>query len=144
MKQGNRASLQAIQRKTEKVEFPEFDTFYLLREMSGTERDRYEIAAVKETYDPKEGNGKATPRRTIDMLYLRARLVALCMVDENNDRIYADDEVQQLADEIPASVIIKLYTAAQHLNGLDVTPEDAAKNSDSDQSEYATSSLPLH
>ena len=124
MKIGNRSSLKAIPRKTVQVEFPEFDTTYLLREMSGTDRDKFEIAAFRE-----DGEGK----RHVEPLHLRARMVALCMVDENGNRLYADDEIEMLSDEIPASAIGKLFVAAQKLNGLDAdAAETAAKNSASD------------
>lgn len=123
MKIGNRVSLLAIPRKTLSVPFPEYDTEYRLREMSGTDRDRFEIAAFKED---------ATGKRSVEALYLRARLVALCMVDENNVRLYADDEIDQLSNEIPASVIGRLFAASQTLNGLDASAvEAAAKNSES-------------
>ncbi|MBK7082363.1 MAG: hypothetical protein IPH55_17100 [Betaproteobacteria bacterium] len=90
MKVGNRASLTAIPRKTATVQFTEYDTEYRLREMSGTDRDKFEIAAFD-----LDGEGK----RKVNALHLRARMVALCLVDENNVRLYADDEVHMLSDE---------------------------------------------
>jgi hypothetical protein len=123
MRIGNRASLQAIPRKTVTVRFEEYDTEYRLREMSGTDRDKFEVAAFKED---------AEGVRHVQPLYLRARMVALCLVDENNVRLYADDEIEQLSDEIPASVIAVLFVAAQKLNGLGTDAvEAAAKNSES-------------
>lgn len=123
MKIGNRASLMAIPRKTAVVQFQEYDTEYRLREMSGTDRDKFEIAAFE--VDPT-GNRKVRP------LYLRAHLVALCLVDEQGVRLYADDEVHMLSDEIPASVVAELFVAAQKLNGMDAgAVERAAKNSES-------------
>lgn len=107
-----------IPRKTVDVELDEVGTFRL-REMSGTERDRFEIAAFKEV------DGK----RTVEPLYLRARLVAMCLVDDAGARVYSDDQIAELSDEAPASVIAKLFEAAQKLNGLDAAAvEAAAKN----------------
>lgn len=121
MKLGTRATLEAMVRKSVVVEVPEAEASFRLREMSGTERDTFEVSAFKETE-----NGK----RSVDPLYLRARLVALCLVGEDNVRLYADEEVHQLSDNVPASVIGKLFAAAQTLNGLDSTgAEDALKNS---------------
>jgi hypothetical protein len=123
MKYGNRASLEAIQRKTIEVEVPEADAVFRLREMSGTDRDKFEVSAFKEDQDGK---------RSVNPLYLRARLVALCLVGEDNVRLYADDEIHMLSDNAAASVIGKLFAAAQALNALDGTAvEDAAKNSES-------------
>ncbi len=137
MKFGNRASLQAIPRKCEDVEFPELDTMYRLREMSGTERDRFEISAFKVTK-----NGSGTPSREIDPLYLRARLVTLCLVDEEGNRIYDDGQVRECSDELPASVLTKLFAAAQKLNGLDATVEATAKNLPSEEPSDSTSVSP--
>ena len=123
MKYGTRASLEAIQRKTVEVEVPEADAIFRLREMSGTDRDKFEVSAFK---DDKDG------KRIVDPLYLRARLVALCLVGEDNVRLYADDEIHMLSDNASASVIGKLFAAAQTLNALDgAAVEDAAKNSES-------------
>ena len=123
MKLGNRATLQAIPRKSVTVQFEEYDTEYRLREMSGTDRDKFEIAAFKEDADGV---------RHVQPLHLRARMVALCLVDENSVRLYADDEIDELSDELPASVIAVLFVAAQKLNGLGADAiEAAAKNSES-------------
>jgi len=123
MKYGTRASLEAIQRKTVEVEVPEADAIFRLREMSGTDRDKFEVSAFKDDADGK---------RIVDPLYLRARLVALCLVGEDNVRLYADDEIHMLSDNASASVIGKLFAAAQTLNALDgAAVEDAAKNSES-------------
>jgi hypothetical protein len=126
MQLGNRTTLTSIPRKTVDVEFPEHDCSYRLREMSGTERDHFEIAQFKSG--------------AVDPLYLRARLVALCLVDEDGARIFADDEVHQLSDQVSASLIGKLFVAAQTLNGLDAgSLESAEKNSDSVPRDSSTS-----
>lgn len=123
MKFGSRETLRAIPRKSVDVEFPEYECVYRLRELSGTERDRFEVAAFKETPDGK---------RVVDPLYLRARLVASCLVGEDGKRLYADEYIAELSDDIPASVLGRLFEAAQHLNGLDAAATDTAlKNSDS-------------
>lgn len=119
MKLGNRTT--KIPRKTIDVEIPEIDTAFRLREMNGTQRDKFEIACFVED---KEG------KRHVEAMYLRARLVAHCFIDEAGEQVYADDEVHLLSDEYSASVIGKLFEAAQKLNGMDATAvEVAAKNS---------------
>ncbi len=138
MQFGNRASLEAIPRKSEDVEFPELDTFYRVREMSGTERDTFEIETFK-----LKANGAGTPSREVDPKYLRARLAVLCLVDESGNRLYADNEVKACSDTLGAGVLNKIFTAAQRLNGLDATAvEDAAKNSDGDRNDDSTSGSP--
>jgi hypothetical protein len=124
MKIGNRTSISSIPRKVVEVEFPEFEVAYRLREMNGTERDRFESHVFTAGPDGK---------RSVDPMYLRSRLVASCLVDEGNVRLFADDEIEQLADSVPASVITRLFEAAQKLNGLDnAATEAAAKNSEGD------------
>ena len=134
MKIGNRTTLSEIPRKTIDVPFPELHTAYRLREMSGTERDVFEIEQYKENSDGKQ---------KVEMRYLRARLVALCLVDETGARLYADDEVSQLSDGVPAAVLAKLFVAAQTLNGMDADAVDnAGKNSDAVPSGDSLSDLP--
>ena len=135
MQFGNRASLEAIPRKFEDVQFPDLDTFYRVREMSGTERDTFEI----ETFKLKT-NGASEPKREVDPKYLRARLAVLCLVDEAGNRLYADNEVKTCSDMLGAGVLNKIFTAAQRLNGLDGgAVEDAAKNSEGDRNDSSTS-----
>lgn len=115
-----RAAIQGMSRKTVDVELDGLT--YRLREMSGTQRDRFESAAVVEKAE--EVDGKREIRRVVDPMYLRARLVAMCWVDEDGTQCYADDEVHMLSDDIPASKLNVLFEAAQKLNGLDA---DAVK-----------------
>jgi hypothetical protein len=135
MKYGNRATLSKVSRKTVDVEIPEADQVFRLRELSGTERDKFEVAVFKEDKDGK---------RTVEPLHLKARLVALCWVDpdNNNARVYADDEVHQLNDDWPSSIVGKLFLAAQHLNGLDAAAvEEATKNFASAPADASSSDL---
>lgn len=114
---GNRAALESIARKTIEVEIPEAATTFRLREMSAADRDRFEVASLKTDADGK---------RTIDPMFLRARLVAMCLVDDAGARLYADDEIEQLAGNV-ASVVSRLFEAAQKLNGMDAAAVDNAE-----------------
>lgn len=128
MKYGTRAVLQQAARRTADVEVPELGASFCLREMSGTERDKFEAGAIV----TKMSEDGKTSTRELNTLYLRARLVAMCLVGDDGVRLYADDEVEQLSDGVPASIIAKLFVKAQELNGLDgMAVEAAAKNSES-------------
>jgi hypothetical protein len=128
MKYGTRAALQGAVRKTVEVEVPELGASFLLREMSGTERDKFEAGAIT----TKMSEDGKTSVRELNTLYLRARLVSMCLVGDDGVRLYADDEVEQLSDGVPAAIIAKLFIKAQELNGLDgMAAENAAKNSES-------------
>ena len=135
MKYGTRASLEAIPRKTIEITVAETGETFVLREMSGTDRDKFEVSAFKDETETKIVDGKETSvsARKVDPLYLRARLVALCLVEkDSNVRLYADDEIHMLSDKLSASVIGQFFAAAQKMNALDgAAVEDAAKNSES-------------
>jgi hypothetical protein len=134
MKLGTRATLEAMARKSVVVDVPEADASFRLREMSGTERDTLEVGSFSVSEDGK---------RILDRRYLRARLVALCLVGEDNVRLYADEEVHQLSDNLPASVIDKLFAEAQTLNALGgVDVDDALKNSASVPADASSSDSP--
>lgn len=123
MQYGNRASAAKFKRKTIDIAFPEIGETFLLREMNGTEQETFETEQLK-----VEANGN----RSVELKQLKPRLIALCWVDETGVRVYADDEVGMLNDDLPGWVILKLFRAAEALNGLGIgAVEDALKNSDS-------------
>jgi hypothetical protein len=117
-----RSAFTSIPRKTVEVEIPELKGFVRLREMNGTERDTFEVSAFRDN-----GDGKTR----IDPMYLRARLVARCLVDEADKRIYGDDEIEQLSQDFPASILGRLFDAAQKLNGVDPAAVETAKKDSS-------------
>jgi len=123
VQKGTLQDLLSIARKRVVVKVAELDGMeFTLRELSGTERDKFEAWTISEV------DGK----RTINTTYLRARLVALCMLDEGGARMVPDSEITTLSDGLSSSVLTTLFTAAQKLNGLDgAAVEDAAKNSES-------------
>lgn len=144
MQRGTRAELEQLPRKKEDVAIEELDRLYTVREMSGTERDTFEISTFKEK-DGVDKDGKPTRIRTVDTKYLRARLVGLCLVDEAGARLYGDNETKVLSDTVGASAIDRLFKVAQKLNGLEgEAVEDATKNSASVPADASPSDLPLH
>lgn len=104
---------------------------FRLRELSGAERDKFEVAIFNEVTELVDG--KPVTRRKLNQLHLRANLVALCLVGEDNQRLFADDEVAQLSEGVTTAVLGELFLEAQKLNGLDgEAVEAAAKNSNAD------------
>lgn len=101
--------------------FAEIHAVATLREFSGV--DRATFAGTVLTTQP-DGT------RRVDELQAQAGLVARCWIDPDTGlRQYADDEVQMLAADLPASILGKLSTAAQKLNGLlPEAVEQAEKN----------------
>lgn len=138
-KVGSRSDLKCIARKTADVEGLVDGVVFRLREMNGTERDKFETGVFKDE-EVVSSDGKTETKRKVDPMYLRARLVALCLIDDNGERMYADDEITMLSDDIPSVALGKLFEAAQKLNGLEAAAaEDAAKNSTGGQPAASTS-----
>ena len=93
------------------VEVPEWGGTVRLRTLTGGERDKFESDMV----DQRGKNNK------LNLVNVRARLVALCAVDEGGKRMFGDSEVSKLGAK-RASILDKLFVAAQKLNGM--TEED--------------------
>jgi hypothetical protein len=114
---------------TEVVSVPEWGGEVLVRRIMGTERDEWEKSRI-------EGKGR---NREVNIANIRASLCALCMVDEQGNRLYDDDSVAALGIKC-ASALERVFVAAQKMNGLsndDV--EELAKNSESGRNGASTS-----
>ena len=102
------AILSADDRKTVDVEVPEWGGTVRVGTMSASERDRWEA----ETYGGDKPN-------TLDF---RARFVALCLVDEQGNRLFTGADVAELSKK-SAAALHRVFKAAQELNAL--TDEEA-------------------
>ncbi len=121
--------VKSVDLKKEEVEVAEWGGSVLMRELTSKERDHFEATSFVETLDdnPDKPGEKLITRRPI-LDNLRARLVALCMVDDAGNRLFGDDEVEVLGGK-SAAVLSRLFTVAQRLNGLAAKAvEDAEKN----------------
>lgn len=101
------------------VEVPEWGGEVRVAMMTGAGRDEYEQSLFKFLPD-----GSAKP----DYSNSRAKLLAVCLVDENNERLFSLKEVEALGKK-NSKVIERLYVIADQLNA--VSPEqvkDQAKN----------------
>lgn len=115
-------------RKTIEVEVPEWNCKLRLRAMTGTDRDKFEAHV---TAGGQEGS--------MNVIGMRAKLIAACIVDENGKRVLQDADEVKLGSK-SAAVLDKLFTECMTLNGM--SPEDEKKlveNFDSTQSEPSTS-----
>jgi len=110
---------------TESVEVPEWLGCVLVRALNGTDRDAFEQSII---------DGKKTNLKNI-----RARLCALCMVDDDGKRLFSDADVNALGQK-SASALDRVFRVAQKLNGL--SPDDVKeleKNSGSGLNADSTS-----
>lgn len=101
------ALLAARQRPTETVPVPELGGDVVLRGLSGRERDAFEESLFVQKGKKRERN----------MANVRARLVALCAVDDQGSRLFTDADVE-LIGEMRADVVDRLFDVAQRLSGL--------------------------
>ena len=92
---------------TETVAIPELGGEVLVRGMSGLERDGWEATLFR-------GKGK---HREVNLANARAKLVALCCIDDQGHRMFSDDEAVILG-QVRGDVLNRLFTVAQKLSGL--------------------------
>ena len=127
------AILSADDLKTEDVEVPEWGGAVRVRAFSGRERDAFEASLVRD--DGKD--------RKVDLTNMRARLVALTVVDETGQKLFTHDDVDLLGAKSGAA-LDRVFAVAQKLNGLSAADvEDLTKNSNGAPSADSTSGLPL-
>ena len=111
--------LNANDLQREPVPVPEWGGTVLVRALSGTERDAFEAGIV-------HPNGR---RMTYTLDKLRARLVALSIVDEAGVRLFSDKDVVVLGRK-SAAALDRVYNVAQRLSGLSAEDVDElVKNS---------------
>lgn len=92
------------------VEVPEWDGSVRIRSLTGKERDKFERDAAGDA--GRGGKKKSTVEN------LRAKLVALCAVDEDGRVLFASSyEVDQLG-ELPVAGLQRVFNACMALNGI--------------------------
>ena len=105
--------------KIEQVYVEEWDCWVGVRTLTGAERDYFESSTVQR-------NGK---KITTNLSNIRARLCALCMVDETGARLFQEEDEFALGGK-SAAALDCVFTVAQKLNGLrDEDVDELAKNS---------------
>lgn len=104
--------------KTETVSVPEWGGEVRVRALSAAERDQFEDKVVKR-------DGK---RSRVVLTDIRARLAAICMVDEAGKRLFSDAEMAELTKK-SAAALQRVFEVAQRLAGItDEDTEELEKN----------------
>lgn len=123
------AILAAGGRETVEFEVPEWGGSVILREMTGKERDRYEQSLME-----IKGN---VARPSLDNV--RARLVSLCIVDQNGDPLFVTKQEIATLGNMSAKGLDRVYEKCQEMNGLDAgAVEELVTDFGSDQSDGST------
>ena len=99
--------LAAKDMETEDVDVPAWGGRVRVRGMTGSERDAFEAALLN-------NKGQADKRY---LLNFRAKLVVLCVVDEEGNRLFADADVGLLGKK-SASAIELVFDVARRLSGM--------------------------
>lgn len=122
--------LEAADLTTETVDIPEWSGSVLVRTMTGADRDAFESSMIMTLVD-----GTRKP----NMTNMRAKLVALTVVDDAGNRVFDVSDVDRLALK-SAAALERVFNAAQRINGLGAQAEEvAAKNSVAGLSASSTS-----
>lgn len=106
--------------KTETVPVPEWGGEVLVKTLTGTERDAFELSTVK---DGKDGKKKA------DLTNLRAKLCARTICDEEGELLFTDSDIIELGKKSGAA-LDRVFAVAQKLSGIgEADLEEMVKNS---------------
>lgn len=127
---------------TEEVHVPEWDGYVLVRGMTGAERDQWEASQVDPDLSRQWKRMNATQRRAAvqnRMRNIRARLVVNCVVDENGERIFGSEDIEDLGNKSGAA-INRIYEVAARLSGIrDEDVEEIAESIEEDPTASSSS-----
>lgn len=124
------AILTADDLKTQDVPVPEWGGEVRVKTLTGAERDQYEADSVKTNRGGK---------REVNMTNMRARLIAMCAVDENGQLLFTRADVMKLGQK-SAVALERVFDAAATMSGMsDDDVAELAGNFDGDQNESSTS-----
>ena len=112
----------------EDVEVPEWGGTVRIAAMSGTDRDRWELSMMQADESSERGF-----KMNFDA-YSRVRLVALCLVDDNFQRVFITDKQVEALGQKSGAVMDRLYEVAQRVNGItEADLDELEKNSETAQ-----------
>lgn len=99
--------LKADDLRYEVVSVPEWGGEVRVRSLTGAERDEFESSLF-------ETKGADVKR---NMGNMRAKLLALCIVGSNNERVFSSKDIESLGNK-SAKALDRVFTIAQRLNGI--------------------------
>lgn len=116
--------LRAPDLQQEEVPVPEWGGSVLVRGLTGMERDQFEASVTQQRGRDYQ----------INLINIRAKLVALSVIGEDGKRLFSDADVEALGRK-SARALQRVWDRARDLSGLsDQDVEDLAKNSEPGQS----------
>lgn len=122
--------LTADDRRYAEVAVPEWDGSVRLRSLTGTERDRFEAGF-------QESKGKQAKD---NMENFRARLVALCAVDEEGKLLFTNRQEVVLLGGKSVAALQRLFDKCNEMNGIsEQDVEELVEDFDEAPAESSTS-----
>lgn len=122
--------LQADDLPTKVIPVPEWSGEVKIRTVTAQEKDAWEESLQK-------GKGRHVK---LDLANVRAKLVALTVVDDDGNLLFSERDVLALGKK-SAKAISRIYDAASDLNGISEEDlETIVKNSEKTQSEDSSTS----
>lgn len=117
----------------EYVNVPEWGGPVRLRSLTGKERDDFETS-MQDQPNRRGGRGKGTTAN------FRARLIALCAVDEEGEKLFTNRHEVSLLGEQPASALQKVFDVCAAMNGFsDEDVESLVEDFDQEDGEASIS-----
>lgn len=127
---GREAILKADDLPTEDISVPEWGGTVRVRGLSGKGRDEYWASMTVQ-----RGN-----RQTLDVANATAKLVARCVVGEDGEPLFTQNDVHALGERSGAA-LNRVFEVASRLSGIsDEDMDEAGKSSQSTQNGGSTSS----
>jgi hypothetical protein len=112
----SREEILALRPPVEAVELEGHGKVFI-RGLQADERDAYEQTLIETGPD-----GRTRVKRV--QRNVRASLVVRCLVDENGERMFKDNDVEAIG-AVDASVVDKLWDVARRLSGMDAEANEA-------------------
>jgi len=97
--------LLTLELKREEVYLSELDKTVIVQEMSADDRDVLELSMFEHSTD-KEGP---------DLVNMRAKMIALCCIDEEGNRLFSFDDAKKLGT-VSGAVAQTIFGVAQKLS----------------------------
>lgn len=123
--------LEVDDRPETEVEVPEWGGVVFIRALSGTDRDSWEQSVLEQHGEDVQ----------VNMAGARAKLAALSIVDADGERMFSEDEIDELSKK-SGRALDRIFSAARKLNGI--TKEDVdelvGKSEDPDGSDSPSGS----
>lgn len=105
--------LSAEDRESTEVEVPEWGGTVRIMAPSAWELSEYQSSQIKVEFD-KQGN----PQRRVDMTGADVRLAAMCIVDDEGERMFSEKELKKLGQK-SSKALDRVVRAIRELRGMD-------------------------